>query len=65
MKTKPEVSFAQAAEEPSQSFVGELVSLIRHNRKYWLVPLIAGLLGFGVIVALGSTAVAPFIYSLF
>ena len=65
MKKKSEVSFVQAGQEPPQSFLGELISLIRHNRKYWLIPIISGLLGFGVIIALGGSGVAPFIYSLF
>jgi hypothetical protein len=35
------------------------------TRKWWLVPLIVVLLGIGVIVVLGGTAAAPFIYTLF
>jgi len=42
-----------------------LWALIRQHRKYWLVPIVAVLLIFGLLVVLSGTAVAPFIYTLF
>lgn len=47
------------------SFVAELWGLIRQQRKYWLIPVVAVLLLFGVLVLLSGTAAAPFIYTLF
>jgi hypothetical protein len=36
------------------------------ERKYWLIPLVAFLLLFGLLVVFSQTsAVAPFIYTLF
>ena len=61
----PEMSFAAAGEEPQQSLVREMFELIRHNKKYWLIPVIIGLLGFGLLVILGGSSAAPFIYTLF
>lgn len=46
--------------------VSELVEFLRHNRKYWMAPILVVLLllGFLLVMAKGS-AVAPFIYTLF
>jgi hypothetical protein len=45
--------------------VRELVELIMHNKKWWLVPVIIVLLVIGLLVAVGSTALAPYLYPLF
>jgi hypothetical protein len=44
----------------------QILQLMRHNKKYWLLPLILVLVLTGalLVVAQGS-ALAPFIYSLF
>jgi hypothetical protein len=39
--------------------------MLKQNKKYWLIPLVVILLLFGVLVILGSSAAAPFIYTLF
>ncbi|MBK9707749.1 MAG: hypothetical protein IPO77_12285 [Acidobacteria bacterium] len=46
--------------------VSELWQLMRSNKKYWLAPVIIVLvlIGFLLVVA-GSSALAPFIYTLF
>jgi hypothetical protein len=43
----------------------EIIRFLRHNKKWWLAPLIVMLLLVGALLALGGTAVAPFIYTLF
>ncbi len=44
----------------------ELVQLIRQERKYWLLPIVVILALFGILLVFAkSSAVAPFIYSLF
>ncbi len=45
--------------------IQEIVSLISYNKKWYLIPLLVALLLIGVILILGSTAAAPFIYTLF
>jgi fluoride ion exporter CrcB/FEX len=63
---KPENDFDQiAANKKESSFMGELWSLIRGNKKYWMVPILIVLLLLGLLVVLSGTAVAPFIYTLF
>ncbi len=48
------------------SMVAELFGLMRHNKKWWLFPIITILVGFGVLMVFaGGSALAPFIYSIF
>ena len=46
--------------------VNELWQYMRENKKYWLAPIIIVLVMIGVLLAVaGSSALAPFIYTLF
>jgi hypothetical protein len=56
---------ALARKNVERSFVSELWAMINHKKKYWLVPIVAVILLFGVLVFLSGTAAAPFIYTLF
>ena len=48
------------------SFLNEFWSFLRARKKFWLLPIIAMVLVFGALLVLAqSTAVAPFIYTLF
>jgi hypothetical protein len=58
-------SFSKTATEARPSIVTELWLFVRHNKKWWLGPIIVVLLAFGLLILLGSTAAAPFIYTLF
>ena len=57
--------FATQADRGNASLVREIWDLIAHNKKWWLVPVVIVLLAIGVLVLLGSSAVAPFIYPVF
>jgi hypothetical protein len=47
-------------------FLRELLMFLKTRKKYWLIPLIATLLILAILIVLGSTtALGPFIYSLF
>jgi hypothetical protein len=46
-------------------FFRELVMFIRHNKKWYLIPIVVSILLLGVLIALGGTGAAPFIYTLF
>jgi hypothetical protein len=47
-------------------FLKDLWGFLNQRKKFWLLPVIAILLGFGIIMVFaGSSAIAPFIYSLF
>ena len=45
--------------------VSELFEFLRQNKKLWLIPIIVVLLLVGLLIALGGTSAAPFIYTLF
>jgi competence protein ComGC len=47
-------------------FLKDLWGFLKHRKKFWLLPIIIILLGFGVLIVLTSgSAIAPFIYTLF
>jgi hypothetical protein len=55
-------------EEAGQSdcgFVKEFIGFLADNKKWWLLPIIVILLLFGLLLILGGTGAAPFIYTLF
>lgn len=48
------------------SFVSDLWGFLRERKKFWLLPLIVILVLLGALVVLGgSSAIAPFIYTIF
>lgn len=48
------------------SIFGELFRFIKTYRKFWLAPIILGLVALGGLLVLAqSSAIAPFIYAIF
>jgi hypothetical protein len=48
------------------SIIAELWAFMRARKKFWLVPIVVMMLVFGTLLILAqSTAVAPFIYTIF
>ena len=48
------------------AIVKETFTLLRERKKWWLLPILIFLVVFGVLIVLsGSSAIAPFIYTLF
>lgn len=44
----------------------ELVAFLRHQKQWWLIPMVVVLVGFGLFLVFASASgVGPFIYSLF
>jgi hypothetical protein len=58
-------AFEREAQEQPKGLLREYVDFLRHNKKWWLIPIIVALLLVGVLIVLGSSAAAPFIYTLF
>lgn len=58
-------SFEREAEGAHSGIVGEFADFLKHNKKWWLTPVILALLLVGALVLLSGTAAAPFIYTLF
>ena len=47
-------------------FLGEVWGFLRARKKLWLLPIVLVLLAFGGLLILAETsAIAPFIYTLF
>lgn len=65
MEKKQRTEFEKSGEQKDIGLFGELVAMLKQNKKYWLIPLLIILLLFGVLIALGSSAAAPFVYTLF
>lgn len=51
---------------PKQSLIKEFFLFIKHEKKWWLIPLIGVLLIVGALVLFASSSpLAPFLYPLF
>ena len=57
--------FATQAQQSSQGIIREFYDFLRHNKKWWLTPIFLSLLLVALLLVLSSSAVAPFIYTLF
>jgi competence protein ComGC len=50
----------------SPSLIREFWEFLRHRKRYWLLPIIIILLLLGILIVVAeSSAVAPFIYTIF
>jgi hypothetical protein len=58
-------SFSELAEQAPCGFFSEFWHFLKHNKKWWLTPIILTLLLVGLLIVLGGSAAAPFIYTLF
>jgi len=57
--------FSREALARQTGFFRELWSFMIVNKKWWLAPMLIAALLLGTLVMLGSTAAAPFVYTLF
>lgn len=57
--------FARAGAEGRTGLVAEFFDFLRHNKKWWLLPILLAFLAIGALILLGGTGAAPFIYPLF
>lgn len=58
-------SFEQATEEGQRGIFGEFFGFMRENAKWWLAPFLIVFLLLAILVVVGTTGAAPFIYTLF
>jgi len=66
MSDKRVSEFEKAAlEQQDIGVFREFWYLLRQNKKWWLLPILVGLVFFGALMVLSGTAAAPFIYTLF
>jgi hypothetical protein len=60
-----QAEFEKEALRPATSLVGEFISFLADNKKWWLLPIVLFLAFFGLLAAFAATGAAPFIYTLF
>ncbi len=65
MSDNKKSDFESEAGGERTGIVGEFTDFLKHNKKWWLTPIVIVLLLVGVLAVLGGTAAAPFIYTLF
>jgi hypothetical protein len=54
------------SQQPQPSIVAEFFDFLKHNKKWWLLPILLMVGLFGLLMIIASTSsVAPFIYTLF
>ena len=58
-------AFVKGARQQRPGLFAELIDFIQNNKKWWLTPIVVMLVLLGVLVLLGGTSAAPFIYTLF
>ena len=63
--TKAQSAFEAQARQKSSSLLSELFGFLKANKAWWLAPIVVMLLLVGVLIFLGGTVAAPFIYTLF
>ena len=66
MNKKDDKSFSDLNEENLKvGFLREMLMMLKHNKKWWITPIVILLLIFGLLIILGGSTYAPFIYTLF
>lgn len=70
MKTMDEnrpdsTEFVTASQKVRSNILSDFVSFLAHNKKWWMIPILICLLLFGLLLVLGGSSLAPFIYPLF
>jgi hypothetical protein len=50
------------ADSPQPGLLREFWEFLRHNKKWWLLPILLALLLLGLLVVLSGTGLGPFIY---
>lgn len=58
-------SFEQASQSSQGGLLSDLIAFMAENAKWWLIPIVIVLGLLGVLLILGATGAAPFIYALF
>jgi hypothetical protein len=57
--------FLQQAGQKRGNILTEFLAFLRYNKKWWMLPILFILLIMGLLILLGGTALAPFLYPLF
>ena len=63
LEDTPKDEFLQAAGKEERGLLSEFVAFMAENKVWWLAPILIVFLLLGVLLVLGATGVAPFLYS--
>jgi hypothetical protein len=55
--------FLQAAGQEDRGLIAEFWAFMAENKMWWLTPILIVFLLLGVLLVLGATGIAPFLYS--
>jgi hypothetical protein len=55
---------AEAGHDKQGGLVAEFIAFMRENKAWWMAPILIVLGLVGVLLVLGATGVAPFLYTL-
>ena len=58
-------AFRREAAAQRVGLARELWDFLKHNKKWWLLPILLALAIIALLVVLGGTGLAPFIYTVF
>jgi hypothetical protein len=58
-----ENEFLQASSQEERGLVAEFIAFMKENKMWWLTPILVVFLLLGVLLILGATGAAPFLYS--
>ena len=58
-------TFRSHAQSAQPGLLSELAEFMIHNKRWWLVPMMAVLLVLGLMIVVTNTAIVPGIYMLF
>lgn len=58
MSSQPEL-------QKNPGFLGDVLQFLAQRKKWYLIPVVVVIAVFALLLALGGTAAAPFIYTLF
>lgn len=59
----PKNEFLDAAGQEERGLIAEFVAFMAENKMWWLTPILVVFLLLAVLLVLGATGVAPFLYS--
>ncbi|QDT93236.1 DUF5989 family protein [Gimesia algae] len=54
--------FLSQSESAAPGILAEFWDFLKHNKKWWLAPIIIALLLIGLLILVSGSAIAPFIY---
>ena len=65
MDPQPDNELSRQVSESRPNLLSDFWHFLRHNKKWWLVPILVVLLLLSLLMLLSTSGTAPFIYTLF